>query len=68
MDKTIDSLKRAYERFKDNPRAMEDYVVKELEKGLDFTDKPIKIPKGYEVTFHYDESGRIIDMTFERIH
>lgn len=68
MDKTIERIKRVYEKFKGNPQAMEVYLVKELEKELTFTTKPIKIPSGYKVTFHYDDEGHIKDMTFERIH
>lgn len=66
----VDRIKAIYdERFKGNPDAMEDYVVKRLKEEL-FSEKPrkIAIPKGYKVIFEYDDDGHIKDMRFERIH
>lgn len=69
MEETFDDcIKRAYDRFKDNPEAMQDHIVKCIEEQVNASAKPIKIPKGYQVSFHYDEYGHIIDMTFDRIH
>ena len=64
-----DRIKEIYDkRFRGNPDAMEEYVIRQLQEAVFCPTKPIKIPEGYEVTIHYDESGRIIDMTFERKH
>lgn len=69
MEETIDDcLKSAYDRYKDNPEAMQEHIVKCIEEQFNAQDKPIKIPKGYQVSFHYDEYGHIIDMTFDRFH
>lgn len=66
----VDRIKSIYdERFKGNPDAMEDYIVKRLKEEL-FSEKPrkITIPKGYKVIFEYDDDGHVTDMRFERIH
>lgn len=64
----IERIKEIYDRFEGNTGAMEEYIARKLQEAVFCPTKPIKIPEGYEVTFHYDESGHIIDMTFERIN
>lgn len=66
----LDRIKAIYdERFKGNPSAMKDYIVKRLEEEL-FSEKPrkISIPKGYKVIFDYDDDGHTKDIRFDRIH
>ncbi len=66
----LDRIKAIYdERFKGNPSALEDYIVKRLEEDI-FSEKPrkISIPKGYKVIFDWDDDGHVKDMRFERIH
>jgi hypothetical protein len=65
----VERIKATYDKFKGNPNAMVDYIVKRLEKEL-FSEKPrkISIPEGYKVIFEYDDDGHVKDMRFERIH
>lgn len=66
----IDRIKALYdERFKGNPRAMEDYVISRLdEEAFKPKRSRVAVPSGYRVIFEYDEDGFITDMRFERKH
>ena len=66
----VDRIKAIYdEKFKGNPSAMEDYVVRRLTEEA-FKEKPLRVavPKGCKVIFEKDADGHIIDMRFDRIH
>ena len=65
----IERIKATHDKFKDNPSAMEDFVVKRLtEEAFKEKHRRIAIPKGYKVIFGYDDDGHVKDMRFERIH
>lgn len=69
----IERIKAIYDKFKDNPSAMEDYVVKRM------TEEAFREPEAKEVSkvavkggdtkviFEWNDDGKIIDARFERI-
>lgn len=71
----VDRIKAIYdERFKGNPDALEDYIVKRLTEEV-FRESETKdvskvaVKSGdTKVVFEWDDDGHIIDMRFERIY
>lgn len=69
----IERIKAIYDKFKDNPSAMEDYVVKRMME-VAFREPETKViskvaVKGGDtkVIFEWNDDVKIIDMRFERI-
>lgn len=65
----LERIKAAFDKFKGNPSAMEDYITRRLQEEA-FRPSPLKVavPKGTKVIFHWNDEGKIIDLEFERIH